>query len=571
MTATKSSNLAGSGFVDGMTKSGRRHILVITNNNHLRRALYERLVPPDRIAGIFCPASFHLNPDPFTTTISTPSNLTAGLAMWPYRNDFQPNAGGGTQREGYAFNVASATWDGTAGIQANFMPIGGWREMFWAQAADVAADAELATFSLSGSFATQVEPAWYERALTAIAVVRVPAANTAGPPTLPINGGPSLKLGLRRGVASYSLGSASSLTTTAQYVAISGTLSAASGVPSASLNNGATTTNRGRRAIPVGVHFRVTDSAVGGTEIVCIGWEGARHDSVSSIVSGDVGIVTADTINGLSTALGITQWDAVIVDLSSAIEAGFISGDTGTDHLSGLSQGDPGIPSGGSGGTWGEYVFSDFENHLRDVTSIGNTTPICWINAHPSGHIHSDGVVSPSLSVAETIAETQDIDALYAVSHPSDTQFGVSKGCFVNWRAHCGLTQQQVLTSSNVVGPGTTYGGVWSAGTKNQGTVWCNTTFGNATLDPAYNNLTSATRWFKVTAASTTKEPGVTANWDDDWDELDLSATADFTDDKVDFLQARIDAFASQNSLSSSTSNAARTSRTARVSRVDRL
>lgn len=540
MTA-KSINLAGSGFIAAINGAltTRRRVLVLTNNKHFARALYERL--QYRIVGMFCPASFHENPAPFTTSNSTPSNLTAGSAMWPYRNDFQPNAGGGAQREGYAYNVTSATWDGTTGIQANFIPIGGWKECFWAQGADVAADAQIAAFTLSGSYTPAVEAAWYERALTCIAVAHVPAANTAGPPTLPIAGGPSLKVGARRGAAAYALGSASSLTTTAQYVALSTTLSAASGLPSISLNNGATATNRAARCIPVGAMFKVTDTAVAGIELVVLGWETARHASISGIDAATIGMDTAPTINGLAAAIGITQFDAVIVDLSSAIEFNFTTGDL-VNHLSSLLTGDVAIPAGGSAGTWGEYVCSDFENHLRDeVTSVGHSCPIAWIDSHPTGHI-SDDITAPAIANGALVYGAQKVDFEYAVTHPLDTQFGVGKGAYINWNGNCGFTTQTILTSSKVTLGGTTYGGIWSAGSKVQGSVWFHSQHGNAALDPPLDNRTGGTRAFVVTAASTTKEPGIDASWDDEWDELDLSPTAAATDEKVDFIQARIDA-----------------------------
>ena len=569
-STTKTTNLAGSGFTAAMNGAltGRKRVLVLTNNKHFARALYERL--QYRIAGFFCPASFHENPAPFSNTVSTPSNLTAGLPMWCYRNDFQPNAGGGAQREGYAYNVTSATWDGTTGLQANFIPIGGWRELFWDQGADVAADAQIAAFTLSGSYTPAVEAAWYERALTCIAVAHVPATNTAGSPTLPIQGGPSLKVGARRGAASYALGSASSLTTTAQYVGLSTTLSAASGLPSISLNNGATTTNRGRRCIPAGAMFRVTDSAVAGIELVVLHLAAARHGTFSALDSISYGIDTT-SIQALATALGISAFDAVIVDASSAIEAGFLAGD-GTDHLSGLSTGDVAIPAGGVGGTWAEYVVGDFHNHLRSLTCIG-TCPIAWINAHPSGHVHADGVTSPSIGVADTIGAAMNTDMVYAMSHPADDVFGDPHGAYINWRDYCGLTQQQILTSSKVTTPGTTYGGVWSSGSKAQGTVWCNTTFGNPALDPVYDLRTGATRWFKVTAVSTTKEPGVDAGWETEWAELDLSPTAAFTDEKVDFLQTEIDSSADavERRTSLIEASPSRTCRTVRTFRTTRL
>lgn len=566
MTAiTKSTNLAGSGFIAAMNGAltGRKRVLVLTNNKHFARALYERL--QYRIAGFFCPAQFNENPAPFSNTVSTPSNLTAGLPMWCYRNDFQPAT---ELRQGYAYDVTTGTWDGLAGLQANFIPIGGWRELFWDQGADVAADAQLASFTLSNAYTPAVEAAWHERALTATAVVHVPAANTAGSPTLPINGGPSLKLGLRRGADAYTLGSASALTTAAGFVGISGTLSAASGYPGASLNNGATATNRGRRCIAIGTHFKITDPAVAGIELVVLSLESARHGTFSSLESSDYGI-NPECIQGLATAIGITSFDAVIVDLCSAIEAGYLVGEN-ANHLAGLSLGNAANPAGGVGGTWAEYAVSDFSNHIRSNACIGTSCPFAWVNSHPTGHISCWDVTPPSLAVAETIAETQDIDFVYAMTHPADTVFGDAKGAYINWRAHCGLTQQQVLTSASVRGPGTTYGGVWSAGTKTIGTVWCHTTDGNPALDPVHDLRTGATRWFVVTAATTTKEPGIDASWEDDWDELDLQGTAAFADAQVNFIQSLIPAPTGGASAPSGDA-VSRVSRVSRISRLDRI
>ena len=73
-----------------------------------------------------------------------------------------------------------------------------------------------------------------------------------------------------------------------------------------------------------------------------------------------------------------------------------------------------------------------------------------------------------------------------------------------------------------------------------------------------------------VTAVSTTKEPGVAAGWETEWAELDLSPTAAFTDEKVDFMQSLIPAPTS-GGTSGSGDGMARVSRISRISRLERL
>ncbi len=466
-------NLVGSGILPILQAKGRKsRILVISSGpsledalpNSLSRAWLTRSRPLGGIRGFWSSGYSHAATTPFTKVDTLPTNLTRGVYLYAFHRD-QPNSPG--MQEGLFYDTASDLMDGTGGRDS--VTLNGGQEYRTSRSANIALDAPILTCTLNSGYSPLTTPNWDQRALTVKAFLQVPDADPSG--AAPLSGGPSLKLGLRRGADAFTLGSASPLTTTLSLVTLSGTLSAGSGPPALSLNNGLNgNTQRARSFIPLGYSFENdTDE---GLSIVHIANREVSENGWSGVGGGS--ILKYGFIQDLATALG--GFDAVIYHCGEYISGGYsITGESKWVNLiNELIVGDTGTAA---------ESHSDCINTLH--TEVGNSfespLPILFISSWYAGQGSTD-------TERNTLRETFN-KALMRVCSPSELTKDGGRG--VHHSAAGAMFAQRNCALINLYPTGS----ISRCSQTGGGQICTNPTGGDFSLNSAGSDLFMDTIW----------------------------------------------------------------------------
>lgn len=427
---TRSYRLKGSGITDVMMARGaRRRVLVIgcAGMASLQQAWITRSRPAGGFVGCSVSGQVPGTDDDdtlWTKADSSPTNLSMGQYIDVWRTD-QPNSAG--QTYGRFWDTDVTIGDGSSGLEN--VTLSGTKEYIWAGGADVTADAQILAATLAAH--TQVKsPDWYKDELACRFIWHAPAADGAG--TFPIVGGPSLKIGTRRGVAAYSLGSASTATTAAQLSSAAGTLAAGSGLPSVSVNSGVAATNRGRRMGPL--MFTVeSNTAIEGLSLFFIANPEIAFDGWSGLTNS----FDHDLIAELDAIVG--GFDAVIYHVGDYIGGGDPF-DPWNDDLAFLRLGTPGVPGpiggGGPDGTANPVSesISDGVNMLR--TQLGVSTPILlvanWYAGYGDDAEDRETIMQTFVDSVHRVASTNELDLDGTNGDHSDHRWGQPATAIIN-------------------------------------------------------------------------------------------------------------------------------------------
>ena len=522
MTYPSVFNTIGSGIAEAFAAEGAtKNILIIGDQNmHLSGGTmqaFRRLTT--NLCGFFLPGILNSGVDePATAVTDVTTNLTVGSTLWPFRGDIQPNVPGAN--EGFILDTSAAAGDGTTeGVPSDIIPAG-FQEIIWPQSASApGADQRFAKWTLASVTGND---AWLtDHQLTITPFMYVPAADATG--TNPIDGGPTLSMGVSRGVAAPTVAAAFTAAATGAIVAgTPATLAAGAGMPVVGLYWPTSAANSKRRAIIPGV--MVVNNQTEGVRLLCFANPYATIASYDP--AGSVDQYKAEAFANISTAVG--GIDAIMVMLGSELDAAFLNASLYGDMRSELASTEPAIDEYPLVGSWSE-VAVDVANALRDWGGVAAVVdrPIVFVlpcfagqadsladwdivheNLLKQTHFMCTNTETPSPPPAAALHKWTEIHLAY-----------VDLG---NW-----WSPTEIMTGGLITKGGTTIRGTWNADDEYvSGDIVASPNAGFAGGSGAHN-------WYVSKTTNTAVEPGITADWADDWDKLDFRPTEAFAQAQV--------------------------------------
>lgn len=550
-------NLAASGISAAFHPTGRvRNIMVIGDQNmHLSGGTmqaFRRLTT--NLCGFFLPGILNSGVnEPATGVTDVVTNLTIGATLWPFRGDGQPNAAG--VNEAFVCDTGATAGDGTTeGISADVVPAG-FQEIIWPQSASAPGAAQrFAKWTLAS---VSGNDAWLtDYPLTITPFMYVPAADASG--TKPIDGGPTLSMGVSRGVAAPTIAGAFTAAATGAIVAgTPATLAAGAGMPVVGLYWPTSAANSKRRAIIPGV--MVVNNQTEGVRLLCFANPYATIGAYDPATGNER--YGAAALGVIGSTVGV---HAVVFWLGHELDAGFLNASLYGDMRAELISETPQVAEYPLVGTWSEVVVDDV-NTLR---SYGNTTP----EEHRPTLIVIPCFAGQADSLAEwDIVRENMLKQTHFMCTNAETPSPPPSAARHKWTevklAYIDLsgirTPTEIMTGGRITKGGTTVKGTWSAVTAYvSGDIVAAPNAGFAGGSGAHN-------WYVSKTSHTNHEPGVDGSWDTHWDKLDFRPTSAFAAEQVQFVLDTIEAAASSSS-SSSTGTGMRSARGSRVQRAQR-
>jgi len=535
-------NLAGSGIAAAFHPTGRtRNILIIGDEAmHLSGGTmqaFRRLTT--NLCGMVLPGILNSGVnEPATAVTDVVTNLTIGSTLWPYRHDGE-NAGSNNP-SAYIFDTANTAGDGTtAGIDAFTELPAGFQEIIWPQSASAPGAAQrFAKWTLAS---VSGNDAWLtDHQLTITPFMYVPAADASG--TKPIDGGPTLSMGVSRGVAAPTIAGAFTAAATGAIVAgTSATLAAGAGMPVVGLYWPTSAANSKRRAIIPGI--AVVNNQPEGVRLVfsatpysCLSnWDGATQPT------------RFPSLKPLMTALGGVN--AAVVWLGHELEAAFSGNWAFADFIIDLT--DPGSVTDDVG-IWNE-VQRDITDSARHAEHFDDDTlPFLFIVPVFAGQ--GATLTEWETCLAHMLRQSHFL-CTNTSTPPNNHKWTAERCAYIDLGSQ--WTATQVMTGGLITKGGTTVKGTWSAVTAYVAGDIVNSP--NA-ADPVDSGLKyersgcgpGSHNWFVSKTSNANKEPGVAADWATHWDKLDFRPTAAFAAAQVQFVLDTIAAVADASSSSSS-------------------
>ena len=550
-------NLAGSGIAAAFHPTGRvRNILVIGDQNmHLSGGTmqaFRRLTT--NLCGFFLPGILNSGVnEPATAVTDVVTNLTIGTTLWPFRGDIQPNVPGAN--EGFILDTSAAAGDGTTeGVPSDIIPAG-FQEIIWPQSASAPGAAQ--RFAKWTMASVAGNDAWLtDHQLTITPFMYVPAADASG--ANPIDGGPTLSMGVSRGVAAPTIAAAFTAAATGAIAAgTPATLAAGAGLPVVGLYWPTSAANSKRRAIIPGV--MVVNNQTEGVRLLCFANPYATLASYDP--AGSIDQYKASAFANISTAVG--GIDAVCIMLGSELDAAFLNASLYGDMRAELASTDPAIDEYPLVGSWSE-VAVDVANALRDWGGAAAVVerPIVFVLPCFAGQADSlaDWDIVHENLLKQThfmCTNTETPSPPPAAARHKWTEFKLAYIDLGDVR-----TPTQIMTGGLITTGGTTVKGTWSAVTAYvAGDVVAAPNAGFAGGPGAHN-------WYVSKTSHTNHEPGIDGAWATHWDKLDFRPTEAFAAEQVQFVLDKLADAAS--SSSSSTGTGMRSARGSRLQRRQR-
>jgi len=520
-TYPSSFNLAGSGIAPAFYPTGRvRNILIIGDQNmHLSGGTmqaFRRLTT--NLCGVVLPGILNSGVnEPATAVTDVTTNLTIGSTLYPFRHDGE-NAGSGNP-SAYIFDTAATAGDGTTpGLDAFTELPAGFQEIIWPQSASAPGAAQ--RFAKWTMVSVSGNDAWLtDYPLTITPFMYVPAADASG--TNPIDGGPTLSMGVSRGAGGPTIAGAFTAAATGAIAAgTPATLAAGAGMPVVGLYWPTSAANSKRRAIIPGIAVVNNQTqgvrlAFAATPYSCLSnWDGATQNT------------RFPSLKPIMAALGGAN--AVVVWLGHEIELAY----------------------------WGNWSFSDFmldlvnTEHVENDVGIWNEVQRDVVDSARNFDNFNDNalpllfIVPVYAGQGATLAEwdtfhAQMLRQSYFLCTNTDTF--LSNGFHHKWTAdRCAYidlgahwTATQVMTGGLITKGGTTVKGTYSGVTPYAAGDIVNSPsagYEQGGAGPGSHN------WFVAKGATTGVEPGVTPGWGTFWDKLDFRPTAAFAAAQVQFI-----------------------------------
>ena len=545
-------NLAGSGIAAAFAPVGAtKNILFIGDEAmHLSGGTMQALRRRVRnLCGVVLPGILNSGVnEPATAVTDVTTNLTIGSTLWPFRHDGE-NAGSGNP-SAYILDTASTAGDGTTpGVDAFTELPAGFQEIIWPQSASPPGAAQrFAKWTLASVAGND---AWLtDHELTITPFMYVPAADASG--TKPIDGGPTISMGVSRGVAAPTIAAAFTAAATGAIVAgTTATLAAGAGMPVVGLYWPTSAANSKRRAIIPGIAVVNNQTegvrlAFAATPYTCLSnWDGATQNT------------RFPSLKPIMTAMG--NINVLVVWLGHQIELGYAGNWAFADFMTELA--DSGNVTNDTG-IWNE-VQRDVVDSARSVDNFNNANlPVLFIVPTFAGH---GATLEEWDSVRAQMLRQSHFLCTNTSTPPNDHKWTADKCAYVDLSSR--WSAEDVMTGGLITKGGTTVRGTWSGATAYVAGDIVNAPsagYEQGGGGPGSHN------WFVAKTSHTNHEPVADGAWATHWDKLDFRPTSAFADAQVDFLLAKLAAAAPPLPPLASTSNGSRSGRASRSARSQR-